>query len=108
VRASSTSRCREHEFDFGSAVSVEHITGDGDDDAVYRERFLENFNKAVVENGMKWPAWDGTWDTDNDATRETVQWLNDQEIPTRGHYLVWEEYGTDGGGGMAVDESLGR
>jgi len=97
---------QDHEFDFGSAVSVEHITGDGDDDDVYRARFLENFNKAVVENGMKWPAWGGDWDIDKEATRQAVQWLNDKEIPTRGHYLVWEEYGGANGGGMDVSEGL--
>jgi len=39
----------EHEFDFGSAVSVGHVTGDSEDDEIYRETFLENFNKAVIE-----------------------------------------------------------
>lgn len=93
----------DHEFDFGSAVSVEHVTGESADDEIYRETFLENFNKAVVENGLKYPAWEGDWDTDNDATRATLEWLNERDIPTRGHYLLWEEYSTAGGGGMNVD-----
>ncbi|MWG33463.1 endo-1,4-beta-xylanase [Halomarina oriensis] len=96
----------EHAFDFGSAVSVEHVTGDDEDDQRYREVFLETFNKAVVENGMKWPAWDGVWDIDTDATMATLEWLNDHGVPTRGHYLLWEEYGTDGGGGMNVSGDL--
>lgn len=96
----------EHEFDFGSAVSVAHVTGDGEDDEIYRETFRENFNKAVVENGLKYPAWEGVWDTDNDDTRATLDWLDEHDVPTRGHYLLWEEYGTAGGGGMNVDPDL--
>ncbi|WP_434521135.1 endo-1,4-beta-xylanase [Halorubrum sp. AS12] len=46
------------------------------------------------------------WDTDNDDTRATLDWLNERDIPTRGHHLLWEEYGTDGGGGMNVDSDL--
>ncbi|GAA0271152.1 endo-1,4-beta-xylanase [Halobacterium noricense] len=96
----------EHEFDFGSAVSVEHVTGDSEDDEIYRETFLENFNKAVVENGLKYPAWEGVWGTDNESTRATLDWLNERDVPTRGHYLLWEEDQTDGGGGMNVDPEL--
>lgn len=96
----------EHEFDFGSAVSVEHVTGDSEDDAIYRETFLENFNKAVVENGLKFPAWEGVWGSDNDDARATLDWLNEHDVPTRGHYLLWEEDQTDGGGGMNVDPDL--
>ncbi|MFW6382406.1 MAG: endo-1,4-beta-xylanase [Haloferacaceae archaeon] len=96
----------EHEFDFGSAVSVEHVTGDSEDDAVYRETFRENFNKAVIENGLKFPAWEGVWDSDNDDARATLDWLDEHDVPTRGHYLLWEEYGTEGGGGMNVDPDL--
>ena len=96
----------EHAFDFGSAVSVEHVTGESEDDEIYRETFLEHFNKAVVENGLKYPAWEGVWDTDNDDTRATLDWLDERDVPTRGHYLLWEEYGTAGGGGMNVDADL--
>ncbi|MUV59348.1 endo-1,4-beta-xylanase [Halobacterium sp. CBA1126] len=96
----------EHEFDFGSAVSVEHVVGDTEDDEIYRETFLDHFNKAVVENGLKYPAWEGVWDTDNDDTRATLDWLNERDVPTRGHYLLWEQDQASGGGGMNVDPDL--
>lgn len=98
----------EHEFDFGSAVSVGHVTGNSEDDETYRETFLDNFNKAVVENGMKYPAWENTegWDIDNDATQATLDWLNERNIPTRGHYLLWEQFDASGGGGMNVNSNL--
>ncbi|WP_225333526.1 hypothetical protein [Halomicrobium urmianum] len=78
----------EHEFDFGSAVSVEHVMGDSEDDRIYRETFFENFNKAVVENALKHPAWEGEWDISNEDTRATLDWLADHDVPTRGHYLL--------------------
>lgn len=96
----------EHEFDFGSAVSVEHITGEDADDEIYREKLLENFNKATVENGLKYPAWEGDWDIGNDATRATLNWLNERDIPVRGHYLLWEQLDSSSGGGMSLDADL--
>lgn len=96
----------EHEFTFGSAVSVGHINGDSEDDEIYRETFLENFNKAVIENGLKYPAFLGTWGDSKEGAKEALQWLNERDVPTRGHYLLWEEYSTSGGGGMGVNSNL--
>ncbi|MDS0300793.1 endo-1,4-beta-xylanase [Halogeometricum sp. S1BR25-6] len=95
----------EHAFDFGSAVSVAHITGDDPDDERYRSTFLEDFNKATVENGLKYPAWESEegWDIDNETTLATLEWLNDRDYPVRGHYLLWEQFTADGGGGMAME-----
>jgi len=95
---------QEHAFDFGSAVSVEHITGDSEDDEIYRETFLENFNKAVVENGLKYPAFLGEWGDSKEGAKATLDWLNERDVPTRGHYLVWEEWSTEGGGGMGIED----
>jgi len=95
----------EHAFDFGSAVSVEHITGDSEDDQKYREVFLEHFNKAVIENGLKYPSFTGSWGDSKSGAIDTLEWLNDHDIPARGHYLLWEQYSTDGGGGMGISDS---
>ena len=91
----------EHAFDGGTAVSVEHINGDSEDDERYREEVLENFNKAVIEKGLKYPQFLGPWNEGKEDVHEALDWLNEHEIPTRGLYLLWEEYSTDGGG-MAV------
>lgn len=96
----------EHAFDFGTAVTTEYTVGNGEDAQRYQREVVEKFNKAVIENGMKFPAWEGVWDIDNDDTMTTLQWLADNDIPVRGHYLLWEEFGTDGGGGMNVDSAL--
>lgn len=92
----------EHDFDFGTAVSVEHINGDSEDDERYRQEIRKNFNKAVIENGLKYPQFLGPWQEGKEDVHAALDWLNEQEIPTRGHYLLWEEYSTDGGGGMAI------
>jgi len=95
----------EHEFDFGSAVSVGHVTGDSEDDEIYRETFLENFNKAVIENGLKYPAFLGPWGDSKEGAMATLDWLNDNDVPTRGHYLLWEEADAGYGGGMAIQDA---
>jgi GH35 family endo-1,4-beta-xylanase len=104
-RAGVEVEMQDHEFDFGSAVSVNHITGDEEADEIYRETFLEYFNRAVVENGLKYPAWEGGWDMSQDDIRSTLDWLDERDVPTRGHYLLWEEYTTDGGGGMYIENA---
>lgn len=102
--ATVTIEMADHAFDFGSAVSVNHILGDSEDDERYRETFLEDFNKAVIENGLKYPSFLGPWGDSKEGAIETLEWLEEHDIPTRGHYLLWEEYGTDGGGGMSIDD----
>ncbi|WP_114577085.1 endo-1,4-beta-xylanase [Saliphagus sp. LR7] len=82
---------QEHAFDFGSAVSAAQFP---DGNETYRETFLENFNKAVPENGLKVPAWEGEYgeSLDRDNTRAAIDWLTERDIPTRGHALVWSTY----------------
>ncbi len=91
---------QEHEFGFGTAIAVNQLP---DGDPTYREILLENFNEAVPENGLKTPAWNGQYGTSlgPESTRAAIDWLVDQEIPTRGHALVWEEYDW-----MGIDPNL--
>ncbi len=81
---------QNHEFGFGSAFSVSYYTGDFD----YRQTFLENFNKAVPENGLKVPAWEGRYGESlgPQNTRQAISRLTNRGIPIRGHTLLWEEY----------------
>ncbi|WP_226013073.1 endo-1,4-beta-xylanase [Halomicrobium salinisoli] len=92
----------DHAFDFGSAVSVSHVLGDSEDDEIYRETFLDTFNKAVIENGLKFPSFEGPWGDSKAGAKAALDWLNDNDIPTRGHYLLWEGGDTSTGGGMAI------
>lgn len=58
---------------------------------LYREKFLELFNAASPENDLKWPMWEGNvaGRYNRQDTMAGLQWLKEQNIPTRGHVLVW-------------------
>lgn len=45
---------KRHAFGWGSAVDARTLLGDGPDSERYRQIVTENFNKAVLENDMKW------------------------------------------------------
>ncbi len=77
-----------HAFDFGSAVSVKMLTGEGDDFDRYRKTFKKYFNAAVIENGLKWTQW-ADHPHEQPRTIQALHWLQDQEIPSRGHVMVW-------------------
>lgn len=77
---------RRHAFRFGSALSAAHLatTEPGDP---YRERFVELFNHAPIENALKWYKQDtpeGCAEAD-----AAVQWLNEQRISIHAHCMVW-------------------
>ncbi len=80
-----------HAFDFGTAVSVEMLTGSGEDNDRYRETFERYFNSATIENGLKWKSWDDQ--STHDATIEALKRLQAKRIPTRGHVMVWPGFG---------------
>jgi GH35 family endo-1,4-beta-xylanase len=77
-----------HAFDFGSAVSAEMLTGEGDDFDRYRETLQKHFNAAVIENGLKWTQWAGN-PHEQPRTIKALHWLQDHKIPSRGHVMVW-------------------
>ncbi len=85
---------QSHTFDFGSAVAAPSINGNTGDAETYRETFLENFNRAVLENAMKAPAWRGEYGASlgPDAARSALEWTEEQGVPMRGHALLWTTY----------------
>jgi endo-1,4-beta-xylanase len=80
-----TARMTRHAFAFGSAVQARRLLSEDPAARKYREVFLGNFNKAVLENDLKWDAGDRA----AASALPAVQWLKDQGIPVRGHCLVW-------------------
>ena len=54
----------------------------------YREVFLENFNYTVAGNAMKWYS-NGESGTDFTSADRWHQWHRDNNIPVRGHTLLW-------------------
>ena len=74
-----------HKFGFGSAVaSSTFITN-----AVYRNKVYELFNEVVLENDLKWPAFNPN---PSPNTTRTLDSLAKHQIPVRGHNLVWPNF----------------
>jgi GH35 family endo-1,4-beta-xylanase len=76
---------RRHAFGFGSAVAADEILARTPDGEKYRETILKYFNKAVMENDLKW----GGWEKSPRRAIDGVKWLRDHGIAVRGHNLVW-------------------
>lgn len=63
-----------------------------EDNVRYRETLLANFNTVVYENDLKWPQWSGAQGAgfrDQRWTVDSLEWLRDHGVYTKGHTLVW-------------------
>ena len=70
-----------HEFQFGASVHGQRFMTD----ELRKQQFLDFFNTGVFENYMKW-----RWDEDNlNLSEPMLEWLSDNNIPVRGHALIW-------------------
>jgi|GEM_PF-733487 len=76
----------EHEFPFGTAASLNNMGAGDSGNAQYESVLLDRFNKVTIENGLKAPYWN------EENAVETLDWLNEQEIPVRGHALFWGQW----------------
>ncbi len=76
-----------HAFGFGSAVNAHflHWGPESPDRERYRSTFLRLFNKAVLDNALKWPHWE----RQREWSVKTIDWLRERGIGVRGHTLVW-------------------
>jgi endo-1,4-beta-xylanase len=74
-----------HEFAFGSAVAADQLAASTPDGERYREIVRTWFNKAVLENDLKWP----NWEANRNRALRGLSWLRENNIPVRGHTLVW-------------------
>jgi len=95
----------EHAFGFGGEFALSQVGDRWDTDVAetYRRKHLENFNKGVLTNALKVTPWNGGWGeaVGAQSARRALQWFLDNDVPTRGHALVWEEYDW-----MNIDASL--
>ncbi len=81
-----------HEFWFGAALSSSVFSGRFDPalERQYKETFLANFNAAVTENALKWPAMERRQGQVNYAVLDAIlAWTDQHDIPLRGHCLFW-------------------
>ncbi len=80
-------RMRRHAFGFGSAVDATTLLSQTPDGQQYRETVQRFFTKVVLENDLKWPAWEDF--ARRARTLQAIEWLRGQGIAVRGHNLVW-------------------
>jgi GH35 family endo-1,4-beta-xylanase len=81
-----------HEFWFGCAISDGIFNGRAseNDQKMYKEKFLENFNSAVTENAVKWPGMERKrGEVDYSLVDAMLQWTDENNIPLRGHNIFW-------------------
>ncbi|MDO8952462.1 MAG: endo-1,4-beta-xylanase [Draconibacterium sp.] len=81
-----------HEFWFGCAISDGIFNGRAseNDQKMYKEKFLENFNSAVTENAVKWPGMERKrGEVDYSLVEAMLQWTDENNIPLRGHNIFW-------------------
>ncbi|NND32175.1 MAG: glycoside hydrolase, partial [Saprospiraceae bacterium] len=81
-----------HEFWFGAAISDGIFNGRAseDDERIYKEKFLQNFNSAVTENALKWGNMEREKGIVNFAiTDNMLAWTDANNIPLRGHNIYW-------------------
>ncbi len=79
-----------HAFGWGSAVYAWTFAGTGEDNRLYRERFLELFNLMAPENGLKWPQWENP--AFRSVTTRMIDWALENGCEVRGHTLVWPSF----------------
>ncbi len=93
ANASVTLKMRKHAFGFGTAVSGPVLFSERLPAAEvenYRARVVELFNRAVMENDLKWPQWENR--ANRPRTVKAVEWLRDSGLDVRGHNLVWPSW----------------
>ncbi len=81
-----------HAFKFGSAVTAQLLAGNGQtaaDREQYRSRVSSHFTTTVLENDLKWPFWEDWVSWNRQATMDAFAWLKNQNLPVRGHNLIW-------------------
>ncbi len=90
--ASVAVRMRRHAFGFGSAIDGGRLLGKQGSTAdrqKYQGVVTNWFNKAVLENDLKWPSWESAAPNGPGTATNALRWLADRGIPVRGHNLIW-------------------
>ena len=79
-----------HEFWFGAAIADGIFNGHYSEDDIkkYKEKFLENFNSAVIENDFKWVNMERIEGQVKYSNVDAMlEWTDQNEIPLRAHHI---------------------
>lgn len=80
-----------HSFGWGTAVNEMKLFGGKatpEEAEKFKQIVIQNFNKVVIENGMKWKLYPQM----KSAVDSTVAWAKANNLPMRGHVLVWPAF----------------
>lgn len=76
-------------FAFGTAVAAEELFKTGPDAERYRKTLLADFNRATIENALKWP-YAETWGKETGP--KAVDWLDAHKLSVRAHNVIWPSW----------------
>ena len=83
----------KHSFGFGTASNVNPLVEQSTDGDKYREVLVKYFNKTTTETGLRWQNWfKGSEEKRAENLQklgQSLDWLRENGIETRGHYLMW-------------------
>ena len=82
----------KHEFWFGCAITNGLFDGSMSEEnqRIFKQKFLENFNSAVTENAVKWGTMESRKGEVNYKVIDAIlNWTEKNEIPLRGHNIFW-------------------
>lgn len=82
---------QSHAFPFGTAVNARLLLKQNPDSEAYRNRIVELFNTATIENGLKWHRWEAGAKAgySKSQTVAAIDWLRANDFKVRGHVFVW-------------------
>ena len=82
---------QRHAFRFGTAVVAGILAGaNTETNTIYRAHVLDLFNTVVMENDLKWEAWNDR--NRRQTTLAAVDWCHTNGLMVRGHCLVWPSW----------------
>ncbi|MFW6066053.1 MAG: endo-1,4-beta-xylanase, partial [Planctomycetota bacterium] len=91
ARAKVRAAMQRHAFGFGTAVAADRMPGGRRENEEYARHVKELFNRATIENALKWPQWQRAGGPDSQAMR-TLRWLGEQDMLRHGHVMVWPSW----------------
>lgn len=80
-------------FNWGTATSSQRLLDSSNDSKIYRDTLLKYFNQVVLENEIKSKNWARF---NYNQTSKGIAWLNEHQIPIRGHVMVWPSWQNSG------------
>ena len=85
----------EHDFKWGTAVSLDRFAGNIRQNDTYESKLLDldgnghKFNWVTPGSSFKWPGWEEGWIAPIDEKINAVNWLKSNDYKIRFHTLVW-------------------